>query len=246
MKKGLARRLANIQTQLGQADAQALQGYQEGSAKLLKDASSNEAAAADSSAQALVNRGRERVNAMSQAALQGAGESDLLRTQEMSLRNWNANQSEVTRSYFDTKNSITGSLSELENNTRTARFNASRTASESRDSVYSEYYNARSETLTNLGNLYGQQAEYYGLANEQVGSKKSRARQKQAAARSRRAAMAASKTSGEGYTDPGVPSSITQWKGDAKVEDAMTNEFRGSPAGSGNKPAPSGATLRKW
>ena len=69
MKKGLARQLANIQTQLGQADAQALQGYQEGSAKLLKDASSNEAAAADSSAQALVNRGRERVNAMSQAAL---------------------------------------------------------------------------------------------------------------------------------------------------------------------------------
>ena len=60
---------------------------------------------------------------LAQAALQGAGETDTLRGQFMAVRNWDANQADVNRSYFDTTRSINSSLQDLNSDVRQQRVN---------------------------------------------------------------------------------------------------------------------------
>lgn len=134
------------------------------------DAKNNEAAASDSSGLNERNRIRERANALSEAAAQGAGESDTLRTQQMSLRNWEANQGEINRAYYDSGRSIENSRIDLRADTRNALQNVASDAASKRAQLRDDYYAQISETQTALGNALGQQAEYYGLAKEQGAS----------------------------------------------------------------------------
>lgn len=109
---------------------------------------------------------RERANAIDAAIAQGAGESDVLRTQLMSLRNWNANQNEIDRAYSDTLQSINSSLTDLEIDTRTALANNVLQANSDKGQVWQNYHDRRSEAFTNLGNIRGQQADYVAQAVE--------------------------------------------------------------------------------
>lgn len=245
-KSALTQRLANITLVSGQQDAQLLEGYGQRVKSLEGAAKDNEASEADASFQNLGNSARERANAVSEAMNNGAGESDVLKAGMMSLRSWDANQGDVNRSFFDTLRSVNSSLTDLNVDTKTSRMNVASQANADRDQVYSQYYGQRSETLTQLGNLYGQQGEYYGMAQEQVGSKKTKGLRRKAVHASDNAFMRASKANAQVWDNPGV-GDLANWQGreqfggevnNNRIETAVTNE----PV----KAKPEGATLRKW
>lgn len=244
--KALEQKLSNIQlTQVSQ-DRTIMEGYGSRVGQLKGSAQDNEKASAGAEQSALVNRGRERANAVSEAMLQGAGESDVLRSQLMSLRNWESNQSEAQRSYFDTQRSINASLTDLNADTKTARTNIQIEANADREQLWSAYYDQRSELRTSLGNLYGQQAELYGYANEQVGSRKTRSKMRHAQKAMGENYMRASELQSKAWDNPGISSEIQGWKGEgeikgqnnlSKIENLQTAE---------SKKRPEGATLRSW
>lgn len=246
-KANLTQRLSNIDLVSGQQDAQLLEGYGQRVKSLEGAATDNEKAEGAASFQNLGNAARERANAVTEAMNNGAGESDTLKAGMMSLRNWSSNQGDANRSFFDTLRSVNSSLTDLNVDTKTARLNIASQANADRDQVYSQYYNQRSETLTQLGNLYGQQGEYYGMAQEQVGSKKTKGLRKHAVALSDRAFMQSSKANAHAYDNPGIDPSIQNWQGreqfggevnNNRIESAVTNEPIAAK--------PEGATLRKW
>jgi len=246
-KTALEQRLRNISLVQGQQDSILLEGYNQ-RVKSLKDAASdNEKAAGDASFQNLGNRARERTNAVTEAMSQGAGESDVLKSQLMSLRNWDANQGEIHRSFFDTLRSVNSSLTDLNVDTKTARVNMASQANADRDQVYSQYYNQRSETYTQLGNLYGQQGELFGLAQEQVGRKRTKQRRRQAVRRSDNQFMNAVRANSKVWKNPGVGAGLMGWQGEGPVEgDLGSSQIPAAPVNEPIAKRPEGASLRKW
>lgn len=246
-KAALDQRLANISLVAGQQDATLIEGYNNRVKQLEGSAADNEKSEAGQSFANLGNRARKRANAVTEAMNNGAGESDVLKAGMASLRSWNANQGDINRSFFDTLRSVNSSLTDLNADTKTGRANIASQANADRDSVWSQYYQQRSETYTQLGNLYGQRGELYGMANEQVGSKKTRRLRNQAVAGSDSMFMHASKANGRAYDNPGIPASIQNWQGHAEFDDAPT--ARTIETAATNEPIkakPEGATLRKW
>lgn len=153
-------------TQMLQDEA-LMEGYSDRLDSLVGSVVDNDTASSDATVGNTMNAARERQNAMSEIAAQGAGETDMLRAQMMSLRNWNANQNEVNRSYFDSLRSINASLGDLNVDTKTARINLEVQANADKEQLWTNYFNQRSESYTQLGNIRGQQADYYGMAAEQ-------------------------------------------------------------------------------
>jgi hypothetical protein len=245
-RRALSTKLGNIGRVQKQADAVLLKGFNERLSDLRGSAVDNEKAAAQQSLAGLSNRGRERAQTISEAMLQGAGETDLLRAQNMALGNWEANQAETNRNYFDTVRSINASIGDLNTDTRTARVNNAVQANADREGLWTTYYNQVSDAYTQLGNIKGQQAEYLGLANEQVSSKKVRKDQRRIAGRSGNFYEQASRTQGKAYKNPGVSASLRNWAGGA---DERPEEFAQRPVGAplfAAGKSPEGATLRKW
>lgn len=246
-KAALDQRLENVMEVLRDSDAAAMKDYRQRVNSLEGAEADNQKAAAGQGMAALSNRGRERANAMSEAMLQGAGESDLLRAQEMSLRNWNANQSEIQRGFFDTQRSINSSLTDLTVDTRTARINLALEANADKEQYWNAYWAQRSEALTQLGNLYGEQANLYGMANEQVGSKKTRGMQNRADNLSGNAFMQSANVLGNAWDNPGIPKHLRKWDGRDQFSMGRRSESRFI-----NRPVdvavarPEGATLRTW
>jgi hypothetical protein len=244
--KALNQRLRNVTLVANQQDAALVHDFRSRYGALKDTFTDNEKAAGAQTFAALGNRGRERANALSEAMAQGAGESDMLRTQQMSLRNWNANQNEVSRSYHDTLTSINSSLVDLTADTRTARINMASQANADRSSLWTDYYSQRSETLTQLGNVRGQQAEFYGLANEAVSSKATQGKRKAAAGASGAAFMGATKASATAWKNPGVKASLRNWAGPAAFEGDLTTSNRHETVDEVPLKRPEGATLRGW
>lgn len=245
-KHALDIKLQNISLTAAQQDRVLVDEYNQRLASL-KGAADDNTKAADAQTYAnLTNRGRERASAMAEAFNNGAGESDVLRSQEAALRNWNANQSEIARGYFDTLRSVNSGITDLNADTKTARINSAAQANKDRESAYQDYYNQRSETFTALGNVKGQQAEYYGLANEAVGSKKTRKQQREASHGSAAAFMNASRAEGQAYRNPGVGQALMQWKGAGEIEGALNGSSLGQAASPTTIKKPEGAGLRKW
>jgi hypothetical protein len=246
LRRALGIQLANIRIAENQADSVLVKGYRERVGSLKDVAVDNEKAASGQSNANLQNRAWERANALSEAALQGAGETDVLRAQGASLRNWNANQNEVNRSFYDTLTSVNSSLTDLTVDTRTARVNAANDANANRNQVWTDYYGNRSEVLTNLGNALGQQAEYYGLANEAVSSKKVQRRQRLASRRYGNYIERASRTSGMGWRSPGVKKALRNWQGADEFEGDLNQEERFNTQTEIAPKKPEGASLREW
>jgi hypothetical protein len=244
--QALDQRLKNIGLVQRQSEADLVTGYRERVGSLEQTSRDNEKAAGAQGYANLANRSRERSNAVGEAAAQGAGESDTLRAQGAALRNWNANQNEVNRSFYDTKSSIESSLTDLTVDTRTARINNALQANADRDSVWTNYYDQRSETLTALGNTLGQQAEYYGLAQEAKNGKKVKKLKKGASQASGQAFHQASLVAGQAWENPGVSKGLRQWAGADPFESDLNNDRFASAPTELAKKKPEGATLRSW
>lgn len=245
-KQALEQKLQNIGLVQRQSALDLVRGYRERVGGLKETAADNEAAAAGQAFANTGNASRERANAVSEATLQGAGESDLLRAQEMSLRNWNANQNEINRSFFDTQTSINASLGDLTVDTRTARINNVLQANADREQMWTTYYDQRSETLTQLGNVLGQQAEYYGLAQEAVSTGKTKRKRKAASQASGDAFTQAAHVAGLAWENPGVSRDLRKWDGAEDFEGEQSNSVFIQAPTELARARPEGATLREW
>lgn len=249
-KKGFTRSLnqllANQDMWTRTADRDLMLGFHDRLGSLKNAEADNEKAAGAQTYANLANRGRERANAVGEAMANGAGESDMLRAQQMSLNNWNANQNEVNRSFYDSRSSINSSLTDLNVDTRTARKNNVQAGNAAKSQLWTTYYNQRSETLTQLGNTLGQMADYYSNANEMESTKKTRHQEHRLSRLSGNAFDRAADVAGQAWHDPGVPKRIRKWDGAADFEGRLNNSKFASASTELTEKKPEGASLRSW
>ncbi len=165
-RQALNQRLQNVKLVRNEQMDLLKDGFADRSASLDADEKNNEIAMGDSSGLNTSNMLRERMSAVTEAMSQGAGESDTMRAQMMSLRNWDANQDGINRAFADGQRSIANSRNDLLVDTRTGLNNVWSESNADREQLWTNFYNQRSESQTQLGNVLGQQAEYYGLAAE--------------------------------------------------------------------------------
>lgn len=257
-KAALNQQLANVALNEGQQDA-ALMAVYNAQLKVLDEANlDNEVSASSETVANLTNKVRERTSAVMEAVAQGAGESDMLRAQQMALNNWNANQSEIHRAYKDTKTSLNSSLTDLNSSTYTNRVNNAIQANADRNQLWTNYYNQRSQTLTQLGNTLGDMAAAYSSASSYIDANDSFGKKMQTKAdnwdnkadairtRSGNAFMRAADVAGKAYQDPGVSSSIRDWKGREAYSGKLGMSVLASRDTSAPIAKPEGATLRSW
>lgn len=245
-KRGLETRLKSINLVTGQQDSVIMEGYKSRVGDLTEASKNNDKAAADTGYTNIANRSRERGSALSEAMNQGAGESDVLRSTLMSLRSFDANQNDVNRSFYDSQQSINSSLGDLNVDTKTARLNLEQQANSDRDQVWTQYYNQKSEAYTQLGNIFGQQADHYGNAKEQ-GSGKAGKLQKKANKQSKDAFAKAGTNATAVKANPGASKKLMDWKGTADFAGRQNNSlFENAATNIGPAKKPEGATLRSW
>lgn len=243
-RKALMQKLENVDLRERQKDNRLMGDYEDRLGSL-KDANSDNKKDVNAKTSAtLMNASRERANALSEVALQGAGESDVLRAQGMSLRNWQANQGETNRAFFDTQTALNSSLTDLNVDTRSARFSVALEANEAREALWSNYYDRRSDALTQLGNTMGQISDYYAMANEQKKSKKAGNLEKEWRNKAKDTFDDLAKNTQKAWDDPGVSKKIRKWEGRGAFEGGLNGRSFGPQDLSMKRP--SGADLRKW
>lgn len=234
---------------------------------------SNEKAEADSSFANLANRAREKMDLVSQALSQGAGESDVLKTQLQALRNWDANQNDVNRSYFDTRDSANASLTDLNTGTKSNMTGYEIDANQRQSNVWDDFYGAMSDSYTQMDNLA---TNNYLLGQEIQANQKNMEGQNALVAWLDAGKDASSfvapttatgtpsvRTPYDGYADeaasfagqawknPGVSDATKNWAGQEAQTSAL-NTSQGwaaqtNTASTGTaKKKPEGATLRRW
>lgn len=191
----------------------------------------NEKAEHDSSFHNRANRGRERMDILSEAASQGAGETDTLRSQAMALRNWAANQSEVNRSFHDTQRSVNSEITNLNETTKQNLHNLYGQSNVDRAKAWDDYYRSTADIWTQIFNT-----ENAMHANKQYTVQYADAAKK-----------AASAVGGK-WTDPGIPQNVQDWQGKT-TEEKMLNSSNFDLQDYGShitQKKPEGGTLRKW
>lgn len=254
-RQALETHLANALKEYRQADQALMHGFHDKAGQLAGSAADNEKSAGDQAFANLANRIRERTSATANTALQGAGETDTLRAQQMSLRNWDANQSDISRSYFDTLRSANSALSDLNVDTATARVNAMAGLNERRGSLWDQYFSQRADAWDKIANLGGTLGQLYGQAHGISANPESATydhgawiKERDAAeGLSARALRHSSQMTGKAYDDPGIPKRLMNWDGRddfaqlGPQQGAIRANSRGSQA-----PEPEGATLRQW
>lgn len=229
-KKALNVKVGNVDRLYKQQDKILLNTYGAKVAELGKSRKDNEKSEADESFANLGNRARENQDLLAQAAEMGAGETDTIRSQLMAVRNWDANQGDVNRSYFDTLRSVNSAITDLNADTKNARANLQVQALGDKEQAYTNYYNQRVDTYTQLGNLY---ANPYSAAY----SKK----------KTSSAYGNAAKEAAKAWKNPGVSSSILNWEAPVKAEEGKLNNTQAaSAAGVKEKKRPEGSTLNPW
>lgn len=229
-------KLANILKGLQDADRLLMENYGIGLQGLLQSKTDNEMSEADASAGNIVNAVRERQDILNEASSNGAGESDLLKAQIQALRNYNANQGEVNRSFYDTLNSVNRSISGLNSDTATSRNNLFNQSEADKESAWANYYNQTADTWTQIQNIEN--------SNTNIDSDTSEAYTKKYADAAAKAAAAAKGS----YKRAGTPSGWDDWGGKGRSQDReLTSSNRAATVNLGGKQkAPEGATLRKW
>ena len=231
LKTGFAaarnQKVANVKNLYKKQDAELVQGYNARMGSLSLAKRDNEKAEADASFGNLTNRARETTDLLAQSAAQGAGETDVLRTQLMALRNWDANQQDVNRSYFDTMRSTNTAMTDLTADTKHARVNLATEALADEEQVWANYYNQRADAYTQIGNIHSNPtSDSY--------NKKSTAFDSMA------------KEASSNWKNPGVGTNITGWTGAKVTEDKLNNTRMQNAARPVNLKRPEGSTLKKW
>ena len=234
----------------------------------------NESAVNDASFGNLVNRAREKQDVVQQALSQGAGESDVLKSQLQALRNWASNQSDVNRSYFDTRTSINAGITDLNNTTKTGMMNEEMSTNAARASRWDDFYESMGSAYSDMANLdqqnYLLQAEIdaterakgttTGLlawldagknAEDYQAPKLTNTGALKPPAYTSDYAKKAAEMAGSYWADPGVSDETKAWKGGAQSQFGLNNtQVQGSQLneqqGAPRRKRPEGATLRRW
>lgn len=243
-KAGLDIKLANVGKTLDEQMRMLKEGHGLRTTSLLETAEDSDTAASGELNQGLSNMVRERQDAMTAILEQGAGETDAARAMLMSARNWNANAAEANRSYFDTIRSVNQGITDLNVDTKTGMTNAFLQSEGEKGRLWQDYYNQRVETLTQLGNIKGQQADYYAQAKEMgvdPGAKDDAAK---AAMKTNYDAAAAE--AGKAYTQQAAPDWLRDWKGQEQVQGRQSNTNLAAAVTIGPAQKAEGASLRRW
>ena len=244
-----------------------------GLADLQQNQRDNEAAEGDASFNNLANRAREKQDLVGQALSQGAGETDLLKTQLQALRNFAANQTDINRSFFDTRTSVNAAITDLNSGTQTNLMNAELDALGKKGGVFDDYYAAMADAYTQMDNLA---TNNYLLQGENDSAKDGMGIQDQLLswldsgknadswvqpAQAARTASTpsvfkgfadkAAEAAGSSWTSPGVSKETSEFKGGKTSDTTLTSsKLENSPtntASTGTKvKRPEGATLRRW
>lgn len=213
--------------------------------EFLKTGSDTEKATGDALESSFTNAIRERQDTMTAVLEQGAGETDMMKAMLMAARNWHANASDQNRAYFDTLRTVNAGITDLNVDTQTGLANAARTAESQREQVWQDFYNKRGEAFTQLGNVRGQQAEYYAQAKE-MGVSPKKGAEKAAEDAMKKAFMDAAKEAGRSYTQKALPTWISNYKGQAAVQARQSNTNLEAAMQFEPIEKAEGATLRKW
>jgi hypothetical protein len=215
-------------------------------AKTFLDAADNTTMATASSAeQGIGNMTRERAESMASILEQGAGETDAMRARLISARNWQANAQEANRAFYDSMQTVNSGITDLNEDNRTAFANAYSTAEAERDRLWSVFYNKRSETFTNLGNVLGQQADYYAQAKE-MGVKPKKGAEKKAEKEMAKSWMSGSTEAGKSYVQKKLPDWVAKYEGQAQVKTKLSNTNLAAAIDLGEVKKAEGSTLKKW
>lgn len=233
----------------------------------------NEESVNDASFANLVNRARERQDVVQQALSQGAGESDVLKSQLQALRNWASNQADVNRSYFDTRTSINAGITDLNNTTKTGMMNEEMSTNAARASRWDDFYESMGSAYSDMANLdqqnYLLQAEIdaterakgttTGLlawldAGKNAEDYKAPTAKTEALAPPTYTsdyAKKAAEMAGSYWEDPGISDETESWQGGAQSQFGLNNtQVQGSQLnerqGAPRRKRPEGATLRRW
>ncbi|QDP44858.1 hypothetical protein SEA_ARAXXI_39 [Microbacterium phage Araxxi] len=229
-------KLGNIASAFAQSDATLMKNYGLALAGLEGNRQQNEMAEGDQSFANIANAVRERGNIADQAASQGAGETDLLRSQLQAFRNFANNQSEISRSFNDTLQSINNSVTSLNSDTATSRTNLFNQAEADREQAWANYANQTADAWTQIANIEN--------SNTNIESETSEGYNKLFADAGSQAAAAVQNS----YKRQAIPAGWTDWegKGEAK-ERKLTSSNRAAAVNLGGPvQRAEGATLRKW
>jgi hypothetical protein len=215
-------------------------------AKTFLDAANNTAMATASTAeQGFSNLTRERAESMASILEQGAGETDAMRARLIAARNWQANAHESNRAYFDSLQTVNSGIVDLNVDTRSALANAHTSAEAERDRLWQDFFNKRSESFTQLGNVKGQQADYYAQAKE-MGVKPKKGAEKKAEKEMGTSFMNASKEAAKSYVQKKLPDWVAKYGGQPEVKAKQTNTSLAAAIDLGKVEKAEGATLKKW
>lgn len=239
-KSALDQRLANIRQAREQGDSVLMKGYDLRLGGLLDAREDNEMAEATASFANLTNRAREAGDILVQAASQGAGETDQLATQLISARNWLANQTEVNRSYYDSLTSNNSAITDLNLDTRSARYNLANQSMSDEEQAWATYSNQIQDAATQLGNIYGNP---YSDSYKKDGGKAAFTKMQT--------------TASEAWKNPGVSAEILDWRGTAQAKQEQLNnhmlasdwdglDTQGKPEGSTVKGRRKSTKLAEW
>ena len=243
--RGRDNNLADIDRALTQNLNLLKEGHTLRSQEFLKSARDTETATAGEQEQGFSNLVRERQDSLSAILEQGAGETDAMRAMLMSARNWHANASESNRGYFDTMRSVNSGITDLNVDTKTGMSNAFMAAQGQKDTVWQDFYNKRTEAYTQLGNIKGQQADYYAQAKE-MGVSPKKGAESAAEKAMKDAFQASADEAGKSYTQQGLPQWIQDYKGTEQVEARQSNTNLAAAMTFEPVKKAEGATLRKW
>ena len=259
---------------LGAKLAQLQKTFDLASADFAVNLRDNEKSESDASFTNIANRARERQDLVTQALSQGAGESDVLKSQLQALRNWSVNQGDINRSFFDTRASINAGITDLNTSTQQSRMNEELSTNMAKADRWDDFYESMASSYSDMANL--DQSNYL-LSGEIAAAEKQRgysegvlnwlnegknfadyetprlatmAAAKAAPYESKYADLAAQMT-GSTWTNPGVSAETKNWQGMEQSQTSLTNTQPwnaqdNTEGGTPTKKRPEGATLRRW
>ena len=259
---------------LGAKLAQLQKTFDLASADFAVNLRDNEKSESDASFTNIANRAREKQDLVTQALSQGAGESDVLKSQLQALRNWSVNQGDINRSFFDTRASINAGITDLNTSTQQSRMNEELSTNMAKADRWDDFYESMASSYSDMANL--DQSNYL-LSGEISAAEKQKeqatgvlnwlnegksfadyetprlatmAAAKAAPYESKYADLAAQMT-GSTWKNPGLSNETKNWEGMAQSQTTLTNTQPwnaqdNTESGTPTKKRPEGATLRRW
>ena len=243
--KALKQNLSDVQNIYRRQTRQLRKTAKERAQSFLATASDTSKATAQQAESSFGSLVTERADTMTGLLEQGAGQTDMLRAMVVAARNFQANLEKGNRAHFDTMRTINSGISDLNTDTKVALSNAFTSRENERERLYQNYFDRRSESFTQLGNIRGQQADYYAAAKEMdvtPGGKMVAANKSDM----KTAYMNAAKESGKSYKQRELPDWIKDYEGQAQVDSKLSNTNLAAAPQFRTVGRAEGASLRRW